>query len=207
MEAVIASTSLLEWGVAERALEGQTENGDMYLVQPLAEGILVAVVDGLGHGREAATAARMAVDTLGQFAGEPLSCLFARCHERLRPTRGVVMSAAVVHPAEGWMAWLGVGNVEGVLQRANPGIRPVAETLLLRSGVLGSHVPRLGVMVLAVQPGDVLILATDGIRREFAEERLRGLAAQQAAERVLARYARHTDDALVLVARCHGGVA
>jgi len=51
-------SGLIWWGVAERALPGQTVSGDKYLVKPLADGVLLAVVDGLGHGGEATAAAK-----------------------------------------------------------------------------------------------------------------------------------------------------
>ena len=40
----------IEWGVATRALPGQAESGDRHLVQRFPDGVLAAVVDGLGHG-------------------------------------------------------------------------------------------------------------------------------------------------------------
>ena len=203
MEAVTAR--LIAWGVAELALAGQVVNGDRYVVQPFADGVLVAAVDGLGHGPEAAAAARIAAATLEQFASEPLAALFYRCHERLHHTRGVVMSVASFHAGEPTMAWCGVGSVAGVLQRVAPFGSPASETLLLRSGVVGSHLPPLSASAYAVKPGDTLILATDGIRRGFAAELVRAVPPQPAADRILARYARGTDDALVMVARYLGG--
>ena len=198
-------TGSIEWGVAELPLAGQAENGDGYVVQPFADGVLVAAVDGLGHGREAAAAASIAAATLKELPFEPLTALFHRCHERLRHTRGVVMSVAWFQTGERTMAWLGVGNVEGVLQRGSPHGSPASETLLVRSGLVGSHLPPLRASVLSVNPGDTLIVATDGIRRGFAEEPLRAIRPRRAADRILARYARGTDDALVLVARYLGG--
>ena len=201
------TTGFIEWGVAELALAGQVENGDCCVVQPFADGVLVAAMDGLGHGHEAAAAARIAAATLEQFASEPLAALFYRCHERLRHTRGVVMSVASFRAGEPTMAWCGVGSVAAVLQRAGPFGTPASETLLLRSGVVGSHLPPLSASVHAVNPGDILILATDGIRRGFAEEPLRLVPPQPAADRILTRHARGTDDALVLVARHRGGTS
>jgi len=201
------TTGLIEWSVAELALAGQVENGDCCVVQPFADGVLVAAMDGLGHGHEAAAAARIAAATLEQFASEPLAALFYRCHERLHHTRGVVMSVASFHAGEPTMAWCGVGSVAGVLQRVGPFGSPASETLLLRSGVVGSHLPLLRASAHPVNPGDTLILATDGIRRGFAEELLRLVPPQPAADRILSRYARGTDDALVLVARYRGGTA
>jgi len=76
---------------------------------------MAAVVDGVGHGKEAARAARKAIATLDLSVGKSPVALFQRCHEQLRSTRGVVMSLASFNANDNTLAWLGVGNVEGVL--------------------------------------------------------------------------------------------
>jgi hypothetical protein len=50
----------IEWDVAMRALAGQVVSGDQYLGKPFVNGVLVAVIDGLGHGEDAAAAANLA---------------------------------------------------------------------------------------------------------------------------------------------------
>src|SRR5260370_31641963 len=62
----------IEWGVAARALPGQTVSGDLHLVKPFFKGVLLAVVDGLGHGDEATVAAQLAVTTLERNAEESI---------------------------------------------------------------------------------------------------------------------------------------
>ena len=75
------------------------------------------------------------------------------------------------------------------------------ETILTRAGVVGLELPRLQASVTTVAPGDVVILATDGISRTFLSG-LRPLDTPQLlAERILRRHAKGTDDALVLAAR------
>src|SRR5437867_365164 len=56
---VRSAQTLVHWAVATLALEGERESGDLHLVQPVTDGVLIAVVDGLGHGEEAAAAARL----------------------------------------------------------------------------------------------------------------------------------------------------
>ena len=46
----------IEWGVATRSRRGEAMNGDLGVVTVLPEGLLVAAIDGLGHGDEAAPA-------------------------------------------------------------------------------------------------------------------------------------------------------
>lgn len=195
----------VDWGVASLALPGERTSGDLHIVHPTADGVLVGVVDGLGHGEEAALAARRAVDTLGRFGHESVISLARRCHEALVGTRGVVMSLAVFGVAEATVTWLGIGNVEGVLVRADRKAVPPTETIVQRGGVVGYELPPLRASVISVVPKDTLFLATDGIRAGFTSGLQLQDPPQRLADQILAQGAKRTDDALVLVARYRGG--
>lgn len=197
-------TALIDWGMASTALAGEAESGDRCVVQPTPSGVLVAVVDGLGHGQEAAAAAKLAAATVERHAAELPISLLRRCHERLRTTRGVVMSLASLNGTEGTMTWLGVGNVEGLLLRADPQVTPAQESLLLRRGVVGGRLPSLSASIIPLARGDTLVFATDGIRNGFHQGLNVNDPPQQIARRILAQHQLGTDDALVLVARYLG---
>jgi phosphoserine phosphatase RsbX len=194
----------LDWGVASLPLNGQSESGDRHVVHFFAGGVLLAVIDGLGHGDEAAAAANAAESILQAKPQEPVISLVQHCHERLRSTRGVVMSVASFDISRGLMTWLGVGNVRGVLRRSPSSLNHPPEELLLRAGVIGGQIPPLQVSVVPVSQGDTLFLATDGIHGEFAQEQIYSEVSQHTAEVILSRYAKGNDDALVLVARVVG---
>ncbi len=195
---------LLEWAVATKTLLGERESGDLSVVKSVPSGVLVAVVDGLGHGAEAAAAARAAVDAIERHGQESPLALFERCHRALHGTRGVVMSVAFFGRADRSMTWLGVGNVEGLLLPAD-GAGRARGSLVTRGGIVGSELPRLQPHTLPVASGDLLIFATDGIRDGFADAFRVDATPQQLADQVLARHGKGTDDALVLVARYRGG--
>jgi serine phosphatase RsbU (regulator of sigma subunit) len=193
---------LIEWGVASQAFDGQQKSGDMCLVKLLAREALVAVVDGLGHGDGAAAVAEIAIATLEACAGQSLVALVNHCHQALRQTRGAVMSLASLRPLDSTMSWLGVGNVEGSLWRANVQEFPGPASLVLQGGLVGDHLPRLRASRVAITKGDLLIFATDGVQPHFPDPMVLTYPPQQVAEGILARNSRGTDDALVLVARC-----
>lgn len=197
----MTAETLIEWGVATRIFSGQAVSGDQYVVQSFVGGTLVAVVDGLGHGEEAANAAKLTLATLEAFAHQSVIPLVRRCHETLLQTRGVVMSVASFNEMDETMTWLGVGNVAGVLIRADSSTQ---ENLLLRGGVVGYQLPPLIAAVLPLLPGDTLIFATDGLHSYFTEGVFLADAPQRLAERVMAQHGKGTDDALVLVARWLG---
>ena|ERR1700687_2620663 len=200
-----APLPVLDWGLASLALHGETVSGDVHLVQPFPNGVLVAAVDGVGHGTEAAAAAKVAIATLTAHAHESVLPLLMRCHGDLRETRGVVLTLASFKPLDGTVTWAGVGNVEGVLLRADAKGGPARDYVLLLGGVVGLQLPPLRAFVIPVSPGDTLILATDGIHSGFAEGLPLEHSPQQIADHVLSRHAKGTDDALVLVARYLGG--
>lgn len=195
----------VEWGAAQATLEGQTVCGDGHLVKPFDGGVLTVVVDGLGHGVEAAAATQVAVATLEAHAHEPAITLLQRCHQALRSTRGAAISLASLNTTYGTLTWLGVGNVEGVLLRADKHATPAQESIMLFPGVAGHQIPSLRAVVTPVSPGDLLIFFTDGVRRDFLSELIIGHAPQRIADHVCAKYSKGTDDSLVLVSRYMGG--
>jgi negative regulator of sigma-B (phosphoserine phosphatase) len=195
---------LVEYGVAKFVLPGQVESGDRHLICSSRDGILIAAIDGIGHGAEAADAAKAATSVLKVCIDVPIISLVERCHDELRLTRGIVLSLAFIDASRGMMTWLGVGNIQGVLMRAGARKGPVQEMLLLRGGVVGSHLPPLQATVLPVARGDTLIFVTDGVRGEFIESLSALESPQRAADRILERYHSGKDDALVLVARLNG---
>lgn len=195
---------MVEYGVAKFILPGQGESGDHHVVCCNRNGILIAAIDGIGHGEIAANLSKTVAALLRSSADEPIISLVEQCHQKLRATRGVVLSIAFIDPKHGMMTWLGVGNVQGVLMRCDAEKDNAKESLLLRAGVVGSRLPALQATVLPIVRGDTLFFATDGVRSEFSESLSARENPQRAADRILEQYRNGNDDALVLVARLTG---
>lgn len=195
------TAQVIEWGFAGLAMSGQSQSGDRYVVHPSPNGVMVAAIDGLGHGQEAARAADLAATILTKHAQESMIGIINRCHAQLRETRGVVMSLAVINAVEGDLTWMGVGNVEGVVVRAAVRANPRQELLLLRGGVLGHQLPSLYASIIPIARGDTLIFVTDGVHNNFADGVNVTDRPQLIADRIVAEYSKGSDDALVLVAR------
>jgi len=99
---------------------------------------------------------------------------------------------------------VGVDNIEGVIFHCDSSGRTRTNHVVQRGGVIGHRLPPLRAECLTLLPHDTVILATDGIRPEFADEFVPGDGPQAIADQILARYRKGTDDALVLVGRCLG---
>jgi phosphoserine phosphatase RsbX len=193
----------VDWGIAGSPLSPGSASGDLCAVWSPADGALIAVLDGAGHGVEAAAAAQLAHGIIDQHSRESPVALILRCHEQLRGTRGAAMTLASLNLLDRTMTWLGIGNVEAVLCHTAPTEESVSpERVLLRPGVVGYRLPpRLKAEVLPLKHLDTLIIATDGVRPEFAEECAIGGEPKVVAARLLAQYRSQRDDALVVVAR------
>lgn len=194
---------MIEWGVASEPLRPSDPSGDLHVIAPFSRGVLVAAVDGLGHGPEARAAAERAAEALRDGPEGSPSALLERCHQRLRGTRGAAVSLASIDGERDAMTWIAVGNVGGVLTRGDGRTRA---NLLLRGGVVGYRLPRLVDRTEQLDRGDTLVFFTDGIEREAL--RRVGFAAppQRVADELLGhRLGR--DDAMALVVRYRGGAA
>ena len=193
-------SGVLEYGIATWTLAGESVSGDTAVIESANDTTLVAVIDGLGHGAEAASAAWIAAGILRERAGEPLIRLIEIAHEALGHTRGVAMSLASFRSGDDTMTWLGLGNVKGTLvDRQKP-----PRSIMLASGIVGHELPRLQTKTLSVRRGSLLIMATDGVRNSLGQAIVSSGSAQEIADAILAKRGTGTDDALVVVARYLG---
>jgi phosphoserine phosphatase RsbX len=199
-----ATRGSVEWSVATRCRSGEATSGDLAVVSLLPEGALVAGIDGLGHGSEAARAARKAAVVLRQSPSQDLVALLERCHAALRDTRGAAITLAFVSARTSRMTWLCVGNVEGRVLSGTPWAMRPKGSLALRNGVAGHELPPVRSTALEVRPGDVLVLATDGIEAAFADALDISGSTQTISERILTNHWKPSDDALVVAVRYLG---
>ncbi len=199
-----APSDACEYAVASRAMAGQRRSGDAALVCAGGDGLLVAVVDGLGHGDEAAVAAGVAIRTLREQAGQPIESLFQRCHETLQATRGAAIALAMLDASRATVTWSGVGNVEGILVRSSQHGERDKLYLTNRGGVVGYRLPLVHASVFQIAAGDQLIFATDGIDECFTSGDIPHGPPDRVARAILDRHGKATDDALVLVLRWRG---
>jgi negative regulator of sigma-B (phosphoserine phosphatase) len=192
----------IEWATAEQAAPHESVNGDAYLMLPHSQGVLLGVIDGSGHGPEAARATHLAVETLRNAPEQSVIPHLRLCHAALAETRGAVMTLADYNQKDRTLTLCGVGNVEATLFRAHPAAGSARqESAFLRGGIVGDHLPEPVATTVPVHAGDVLVMASDGVKTDFTADAVLRSPPRQSAGLILRKHARGTDDALVLVVR------
>lgn len=198
----------IEWAAVSRPRPGEQACGDQSLAVDIGgSAALFGVLDGLGHGAAASEAAARGVETLSRSRAEPLDVLIRLCHRALTATRGAAMTLARIDFDADTVSWIGIGNVTGALVAKSPSGVDVRSSTLLTAGIVGYRLPEtLLTQNISMGPGDVLVLASDGIAEDHLDSVDFSAPATVLAEKMLREHGKDSDDALVLVAR-HRGVS
>jgi phosphoserine phosphatase RsbX len=198
----------IEWAAARRPLPGEQVCGDYPIAADVGgSAALFGVADGLGHGAAAETAALRAEAVVSSCRTEPLDVLLQRCHRSLADTRGATITLARIDFATDTLSWIGIGNVTAdLIAKGAAGVQ-IRASALLSGGIVGYRIPHaLATHQVSISPGDLLVIATDGILEDHVQGIDFAAPAMSIAEHILDAYSRESDDALVLTAR-HRGIS
>jgi negative regulator of sigma-B (phosphoserine phosphatase) len=196
------SVAPLDIGLAARARSGERESGDRAVALPFPGGFLLGLVDGVGHGPEAALAAEIAVTTLESDPRAEVRTLLEHCHASLRRSRGAAVTIVSIDLASREAVWAGVGNVEALLFRGNGERGSRVWSPVLVGGILGIDRPRIVESRISLAPHDALVFVTDGVDKPFQHTIDPRQLPQITANRILRECSTATDDAVVLIALC-----
>ncbi len=184
-----------------RAHEHQTISGDDAAAVAIDDALGIAIADGLGHGEAARAASRLAISVFRRSAARPLDEILRSCDVALEGTRGAAMS--ILRIERGRLVHAGIGNVQIHLYAQQRG--PTA--LFTGSpGVLGSRHAKAKIRIeeTPLPERHLLVAFTDGLssRLDATEEPEAFLAPPlTVAQRLLDRFGKAHDDALVIVGR------
>jgi anti-sigma regulatory factor (Ser/Thr protein kinase) len=201
VDAPTASPWPLEFGAATRACPTMTVNGDAFVIKRLHACALASVIDGLGHGQYAHRAAQTARQYVETHFDQPLDAIFRGVGRACRATRGVVM-ALVRFDFGGHdirFAFSSVGNIAARLFGSS-----AWGHLIVQRGILGGNAPMARVTEQRWEPGNVLVLHSDGVTPHWGLEDFPALANESAsvmAQHLLRALAKTNDDATVLVVK------
>src|ERR1700754_3521709 len=155
----------IEWAAARRPLPGEEVCGDYPIAVDVGgAAALFGVADGLGHGRAAETAALRAAENVNRCRTEPLDVQLQLCHRGLANTRGAAITLTRIDFETDTLSWIGIGNVTADLVTKGASGIQIRASALLAGGIVGYRIPHaLTTHQVPIGPGDLLVIATDGI--------------------------------------------
>lgn len=185
-------------GAVSRCHPGEHLNGDAYLIVNVDNNISVAaVIDGLGHGKEANLASEKAKEQIILKSDLPLDSLMKHVHNSIRGTRGAVVGIARINTLINKLQFSGIGNIESFIITGEG-----KKTLLSFGGIMGHNMRTPRVFDFDFLPGNSLCMYSDGITTRWRQEDIDWAnSPQKNSEFIINNYSRLNDDATILIIR------
>jgi anti-sigma regulatory factor (Ser/Thr protein kinase) len=195
------SSDAFSWGVVSRPAPHERLCGDGWRLAERNGELTLMMVDGLGHGPEAAAAAEEAADVFDCDPFAPLPLMLQNAGIRLQGTRGGAMAAARIDGTSRTLRFVGVGNIAAHLRSR---AATQGRGLVSHNGIVGGTVRKIQEFEYECPVDGLLVLHSDGLQSRWDLERYAGLLARHPAviAGVLYRdYTRGRDDVTVAVVR------
>lgn len=194
-----ARSAPMRLGVVCLPKEGEVACGDGWTFIAHGKVRVLFVVDGLGHGADAAAAARAALAVVGKHASRAPADILAAVDAALRSTRGAAASVAVLHSDTGLCAYCGVGNIAASVHASGS-----ARSMVSHNGILGHQVRKIQEFQYAFPRNALCLMHSDGLATRWSLDAYPGLEARHPALIAAALYRDHTrrrDDVTVVALR------
>ena len=189
----------VDYHLVKRGLTGwEDECGDTGMIREIGDRSFLALIDALGHGKEAHKTALLAEHYVSGNCGRDLVDVMQGLHMHLKGTRGVVAAFCLLNRSTGNLRYVGVGNITSKIY----GVQPYH--FVPQDGIVGYMMASPKEQQRQLHYGDILMLSSDGIREHFDiydfPDLLSG-SARQIATAVLDNLGKDNDDASCLVLR------
>lgn len=183
-------------GASSVCKPGEILNGDSYAITHTGpDKTLIAVIDGLGHGKEAHLASTIIKEQVLLKSELPAIELVNYLHQSARATRGAVIGLVFIDTGRSLLQFTGVGNIEGFVMTKDG-----KKSLISFGGILGHHIRSPRQFDYAFSKGDVLCIYSDGLTTRWNPDDIDWSDhPQRIAELLTTNYSRSNDDTTVLV--------
>lgn len=146
-------------------LKGELLSGDKWIACKIQDGFYCLVVDGLGHGFEAAEAARLAVKRFKENLSLNPASMIDVLHRALRGTRGAAGAVARINFKQHELEYAGLGNITGLLVTNSD-----FKHLTSLNGTLGYEARKITAFTLPWSAQSVLVMHSDGLSSRVSED-------------------------------------
>ena len=187
-------------GIVQIPKPGEEVCGDEWGAYVSAEYKTVLLADGLGHGPDAAKAARCAVEILNNHPDLRPGELIESVHRMLRSTRGAAVAAARLDHDRRIITFAGLGNISAGIFQSDEPLRHMVSI----NGTAGVDARHIREFTYPWPEGALVILHSDGIGTHWSLQDYPGLATRDPsliAGVVYRDHARGNDDATIVVSK------
>lgn len=177
---------------------GEVACGDGWAVHDGSGYRTVMVVDGLGHGTEAAIVAREAASLFNKHRSQLPAELLQTLHQGLRHTRGGAVAVARLEWASRTVQFAGLGNIAAAIVGADASVR----RLVSHNGTAGHNARKVQAFEYPFGAGAMLVMHSDGLASNWKVDGYPGLLRHPplvVAGLLYRELARGRDDACIVV--------
>jgi anti-sigma regulatory factor (Ser/Thr protein kinase) len=199
--------SPLAMGGLSVPMPNETSCGDAFATAHSSSRSVCMLVDGSGHGPQAAEAAAEALSVFEKYHSDSPAEIMDRLHSALKGTRGAAAAVAEIQHHSDTVVYCGIGNIAGLVVQADTDL---TRNMLSQNGVVGHQVEQLTEFTYPWFSDSAMILHSDGLDRQWNLEAYPGLINKDPALIAAVLYRDHNrsrDDASVLVALARGAPA
>ncbi len=194
-----ASSPPTEVGATLAPFPGETACGDGFFFAEHEGTRTLTLVDGSGHGVEAARATSVAIETFVANLASPCEEIVVAMHRALAPTRGAAVAVARIDATARTVRFVGVGNINAVLVQGT-----TLRHMVSHNGTAGHVAPRIREFTYDFTSHPLVILNSDGLTSRWDLSAYPGVVSQHPsliAGVLLRDHRRGRDDASVVAVR------
>lgn len=181
---------------------GELVSGDKWCIVESDGTINCLLIDGLGHGIEAADAANLAVKRFKENIPKAPAIVMEAIHKSLRGTRGAVGAVAQINSADGKVHFCGLGNISALVVNETS-----RKHLTSFNGTLGYEARRFQEYDHPWGGNSILLMHSDGLSSKTFEDiyTIQRQSAPIVAAWLYQKYSKGNDDSTMLVCKGNDG--
>lgn len=161
-------TEQIDYFYSIRPCLGERVSGDTAVVEQKDSLVAIAIIDALGHGKNAHIVARAAQDYLQNNWHDDVCHRLLHLHEYLKGSLGAAVGLATLNLETNQLSYTGVGNtVIRILHQQN---KNDSQRLYSTEGIVGGRIRRPTEQKIQLGQSDLVLLYTDGIKEHFSSQ-------------------------------------
>jgi len=180
-------------------IPGEKVCGDGYFIKNTKAETQIFFGDGLGHGQNAHDAVETAIEAFKNCEDSSPTAILRHIHQRVKKTRGLVGSVAILdHESQQWRM-AGIGNIA---VRLYQGL--ASKNYMAYNGILGLNIPNTMTDYIVEDKNQSIIMCSDGLRTRWDLSRYPSILKYDAsiiASAIFKDQARRNDDMTILVGK------